>query len=105
MILKFDDIIYSKDFQIQAKDKVIDLTVEISDKESEELASLLIDILAGKYEGDRLDEILFKDKLAEIKEALIGFNFVKFQRVVLNDFQTFMNGSIDEAISKANLTK
>ena len=99
MVLKFDDVIYKKTFEINAKEETLEVIVEVTDKESDELATLMLDILNGKGDDARINDILFKLYLPDIKRLLIGFNFGNFQKIVLADFQNFLQGSISESIN------
>ena len=103
MVLKFDDIIYKNTFEIHAKDEVLEIKVAITDEESLELTEIMLGFMQGKGDNGRLDLILFKDNLEKLKQVLIGYNYAKFQKVVLGDFQNFIQGSIDDTIK--NLKK
>jgi len=98
MVLKFDDVIYLNTFEIHAKDTVLDVNVSITDKESEKLTELMLDVVKGQGNDEAINNLLFKDQLPQLKEILIGFNFTKFQKLVIGDFTNFIKGSIDESM-------
>lgn len=102
MILKFNEVIYKRTFTLDTKEGMRDIVISITDKESEELTSILVEIIKGTYISDRLDEVLFKEDLTMLRKLLVGSNYVKFQRVVLADFQNFLTGSIEETIKKVS---
>ena len=102
MVLKFDDIIYKNNFEIHAKDEIVNIEIAISDVESEELTNLMLGLLKGESDNGRIDAILFKDNLEKLKEVLIGFNYSSFQKAVLQDFQNFMSDSIKDITKKVN---
>lgn len=103
MVLKFDDIIFSKTFEIQAKGETFDVVVSISDEESKEITEIITELITqgtNSKEVKDIDTILFKDDLPKLKELLIGYNFAKFERIVLEEFQNFILGSIYKSTKK-----
>lgn len=99
MILKFDDVIYSQTFEIELKDKVTPILVEVTDVESKQLGEAINGMMKGEAHDDELLEILFKDNLPWLKEVLIGANFNRFVFAVLGDFRNFTIASLQEAIN------
>lgn len=96
MVLKFDDVVYKKTFEIQAKDEAFEFVVTITDEESVELADNIVNLLMGKGEDDDINKILFKSDLDKVNQLLVGHNFMKFRTAVLTDIQDFLQGSIEE---------
>ena len=99
MILKFDDVIYRQNFDIEMKDDVFSIVVEVTDVESEQIGKALDGLLKGDTKDDDLLKLLFKDDLPKLKKILIGANFNRFVFAVLGDFRNFTVASLQEAIS------